>query len=163
MKDRLKHISIDDHYRFPHIKHIGNACFGKNYKGWQRATMNVHGDKCPNYPWFPKLAIMENGVDTAQDKVYGLINTINADGTIIKERRNGDPNVSDEYEDCIRYVFVKPAGQPYRYAGNFKKDNSASNGQISVFYRVSTELDLSEWCDEPLNRDTPVEYYQEGE
>lgn len=156
MKPRLKHISIDDHYRFPYSVHIANACFGKNYKGWQRATLNVHGEKSNDFPWLPKMAVVKDGIETAQDQVYGCINTINEEGTIIREMHSSADGV---YEDKVRYVFMKPQGEPYRYIGNFKKDNEASSDECSVYRRVSTELDLSEWCDEPLNLETPIEYF----
>lgn len=155
-KPRLSHISIDDSYRFPHSVHIANACFGKNYKGWQRAAINLYGSWDEDMSWFPKLAVIENGIEVAQDKVYGCINVLSDDGLTIYESHS---SADGTFEEKIRYVFAKPPGEPYRYVGNFQKDNVASTDRLSVYRRVGTDLDLSEWCNEPLYPDTPVEYY----
>ena len=157
-KQRLKTIKVSDNYRFPHSVHAINACFGKNYKGWQRAGVHSLREGSNDFAWFPKLAILKDGEEVAQDPIYGCVNTISADGTEIRESHS---SADGRYETCIRYVFVKPANGPYRYVGNFQKDMDASTETLSIYRRISDELDLSEWFYEPLAPDTPIIYYQE--
>lgn len=156
---RLKEISVVDNYRFPHSVHAINACFGKNYKGYQRATMCPYDDRKIGFAWFPKLAIQKDGDTIAQDPVYGCINTLSADGMTIFESHSG---ADGQYEDCIRHVFVKPGkNAPYQFAGNFRKDMTDSTNVLSVYRKISDSLDLSEWFYEPVDPDSPIVYYQE--
>ncbi|MDO4415715.1 MAG: hypothetical protein Q4C20_11625 [Erysipelotrichaceae bacterium] len=159
-KPRLKHITIDDNYRFPYSVHICNACFGKNYKAWFRATINISDKTDDAFPWFPKLAVIENGVEAAQDKVYGCINILSEDGMTIYESHSA---ADGQIEHKTRYVFAKPQGEAYRYVGNFVKDNEASTSVLSIYRRVSTEIDLSEWADEPVEPDVPILYDQQSD
>lgn len=158
-KPRLKQIKVTDNYRFPYSVHVINACFGKNYKGYQRATVHPYADGTEDFAWFPKLAVMKDGEEVAQDPVYGCVNTISADGTEIRESHS---KADGRIEHCLRYVFVKPnKNEPYRYVGNFKKDMEQSTNTLSIYRKVSDELNLSEWYFEPLNSDTPIIYFQE--
>ncbi|MBR2677750.1 MAG: hypothetical protein IKE28_12710 [Solobacterium sp.] len=158
-KPRLKHIKVSDNYRFPYSVHAINACFGKNYRGYQRATICPYSSRSEGFAWFPKLAIIKDGEEVAQDSVYGCINTLSADGMAIRERHSV-ANGRSEY--CVRYVFVKPGkDKPYQYVGNFKKDMEASTATLSIYRKISDELDLSEWYYVPLNPKAPLFYFQE--
>lgn len=158
-KPRLKEIRVSDNYRFPYSVHAINACFGKNYKGYQRATMCPYDNRQIGFAWFPKLAIQKDGDTVAQDPVYGYINTLSADGMTIYESHSG---ADGRFEDCIRHVFVKPdKNAPYRFVGNFRKDMDKSTGSLSIYKRISDTMDLSEWYYMPVDADTPIVYYQE--
>ena len=133
-------ISVNDNIKFHTIAEALNKCFGKNYKGWQKATC-VFNDS--NFAWFPKLAVNKNGVPDAQDKVYGCINILSPDGLQIKESHSA---ADGEFECCLRFVFAKPSvKEDYRFVGVFKKNMDLSTNSYSIYDRVSETLDLTKY------------------
>lgn len=72
-----KSVSIGDGRTYRRIVDILNECLGLNYKGWQRGTYMIDED---TYLWFPKMAVIEYGIEKAQSKTKEWINTLSEDG-----------------------------------------------------------------------------------
>jgi hypothetical protein len=140
MTAKLKSIHVEDEISFAWSAHVLNACFGKNYKGWMKAWYQLSDNEAV---WFPKLAIIENGVVQPQDRVYGCINILSDDGCVITERHS---TACGDTETTIRYVFAKPSQKEgYRYIGTFVRDLEQSGPDVAVYRRIGTSVDLTKW------------------
>ena len=114
----IRHISVNDGNKFWRIVDVMNSCFGKHYKGYQRA---FYIDDSQKYAvWFPKIAIKKKG----KYKAYkGWLNILSDDGETIIEKREDDPRsgTADGEGGLPRYTFGKfPEG--YVFLGIFQVD-----------------------------------------
>ena len=119
-----------------------NECFGKNYKAWMRGFCYLDDEKTIGV-WFPKMAVYEYGVAKSQSKTKDWVNTLSADGSIIKMTSTTEFSLSRTAEPHI--TFAKFPGKPYKYIGTFIRDLQASKPQEVIFRRIAVELDLTPW------------------
>ncbi|MDO4415716.1 MAG: hypothetical protein Q4C20_11630 [Erysipelotrichaceae bacterium] len=137
-------ISIDDDYCFDRIVDILNECLGKNYKGYQRGTYSLDDD---SVLWFPKMAIIENGIEKSQSRTKEWINTISEDGKTIRMYSHTEAlhRTKGDSRDLKHITFAKFQGEPYRYIGTFVRDYDLSQPSDHIFRRIETEFDLTPW------------------
>lgn len=135
-------ISIDDDYRFGRSVDVLNECFGKNYKAWMKASCYLDDRKTVRV-WFPKIAVVEGGVDKPQDSSGEWINTLSFDGMIIKTSNQYGKIMS--HEPVVRITFSKFPKQPYKYIGTYIYAPELSDEKVTAFKRISTEVDLTQW------------------
>ncbi len=136
----MKTIRVADEIPFRKSVDVLNECFGKQYKAWMKATYFLSEDEMV---WFPKCSILKDGQYIPQDRVYGCMNTISADGNEIREWHSLACGATDV---LWRYVFMKSARkQEYRFVGVFTKDYEKSNDSIAVYRRTNDTIDLSRW------------------
>lgn len=143
-------IHIADRLAFRTILDI-SRCFGKNYKGLQKAYFNIrHGYQL----WCPKLAVYVDG--KPQSVARGWVNTLSEDWENIFQE-NDDPNRLRNVEDVRptrpRITFAQSTDilgrSAYRFIGVYEDDNDhpkASN-RVEVYKRIAQYIDLSPWLE----------------
>lgn len=125
------YISTESGKRYQKSVDVLNECFGKNYRGWRRGGYN-HADK-RYMVWFPKISI--NGKTASSS---GWINTIEKNGTIIREARPDDGCVNEYVlDDRLRLVFAKMPDEPYAFVGVFKPLYDEITARENVFVKVA--------------------------
>lgn len=135
-------ICIDDDYSFDKSVDVLNECFGKNYKAWMRASCYLDDNRTVRV-WFPKMAVVGSGIDKPQNSGGEWINTLSSNGLIIKTSNQYGKIMSHEL--VKRITFAKFPRQPYRYIGTFIYAPEFSDGKVTAFKRIATEVDLSQW------------------
>lgn len=139
----IKHISVNDGYKFRRIADVMNCCFGKHYKGCQRSFMYV--DESQKYTvWFPKMTIKKNGVYKAPANAKGWRNVLSDDGGIIIEEKENDSRsgTADGKGGLPRYTFGYFPKEGYVFLGIFQVDRDRTRKGHWEFRRAAAEADL---------------------
>lgn len=135
-------ITIDDDYWFDRSVDVLNKCFGKNYAGWQRAVCWIDENRT-ELVWFPKLAIIENGIETAQSATKAWINVLSEDGSEIRMyNRENLAQGHGNHTGIIHHTFARYPGKGYKYVGSFVRDLSRSTSNDVIFIRVTTSVNI---------------------
>ena len=147
-------IRLADRLAFRTILDI-SRCFGKEYKGLQKAYFNIgHGYQL----WCPKLAVYVDG--KPQSVARGWVNTLSEDWENIFQE-NDDPNKLRNVEDARptrpRITFAQSTDilgrSAYRFIGVYEDDNhhpKASNS-VEVYKRIAQYIDLAPWIGTIIN------------
>lgn len=141
-------IHIADRLAFRTILDI-SRCFGKDYKGLQKAYFNIgYG----YHLWCPKLAVYVDGKPQAVAR--GWVNTLSEDWENIFQE-NDDPNKLRDVEDARptqpRITFAQSTDilgrSAYRFIGVYKVDNShpRASKSVEVYKKIAQYIDLAPW------------------
>ena len=138
-----KTISIEDNYEFDRIVDVMNGIFGWNYGACMKGFYYINDSKTIG-AWFPKMAIIENGIEKAQSITKAWINVLSADGKEIRMYTK-DPYLSSvKYHAEPHITFAKFPGEPYRYIGTFDRDLPRCTPTDIRFVRIATSFDIAE-------------------
>ena len=119
-------LDADKTVEFNTIVEILNKCFGKNYKGFQRAFVVL--DNKGNAFWAPKFEYNK--------KETRWKNKLEDDGnTIIEEDSDGKIGLSDIANSSIRVTFTC-LNVKYRFLGVYKFDEKKSEPNLRIFRRI---------------------------
>ena len=126
-------LDADKTVEFDTIVEILNKCFGKNYKGFQRAFVVL--DNKGTAFWAPKFGYNK--------KETRWKNKLEDDGnTIIEEDSDGKIGLSDIVNSNIRVTFTCLNGK-YRFLGVYKFDEKKSEPNLRIFRRIYKVIDLA--------------------
>ena len=140
-------LDADKIIEFDTIVEILNKCFGKNYKGFQRAFVIL--DNNGTAFWAPKFG--------CNKKETRWQNSLVDDGnTIIEKDSEGKIGLSDIVNSNIRVTFTSLNGK-YRFLGVYKFDEKKSEPNIRVFSRIHKIIDLKCYCLEKEKNNLEIE------
>ena len=137
-------ISIDDNYAFDRIVDVLNDVFHKGYESYMRGFCYVNDAKTIG-AWFPKMAIIENGLEAAQSTTKAWINVLSDDGKEIRMYTKGPTLSSSVYHAEPHITFAKFPGEPYRYVGTFVRDLPRCTPTDVRFVRIATSFKIGDW------------------
>ena len=128
MENNKKIVRLNDGYGYDYLYEIINDCLGKDLKGWQQATYPIV--KGQIIFWFPQLAAIKDGKETAQSITKDWINTLSDDGMTIVSK-------SEEYEvknprSELHVTFAKEKGDKYRFIGVYRRNKEKKIGRAHV-------------------------------
>lgn len=132
-------LEVEDNLSFNTIVEICR-CFGKEYKGMQRAYFNLGNGF---YIWCPKLAIIVEGRATAVSK--GWVNELSNDwNTIYESNTELDITPKENHIEIPRITFAKSRDalgrNVYRFIGIFKYSKNESIPNRNVYKRIANNI-----------------------
>ncbi len=140
-------ISIDDNITFSTSAKVLNTCFGKEYKGYQKAVCKLSGDM---QVWFPKLALVKDGQYEAQSKTKPWINVLSDDGKTLEMIAGSDGYDAARIMKRAGVIFTFAKSSPsegYRYIGTFVLVPEESTAKSFIHRRIDTAINLKEIFD----------------
>ena len=143
-----RYISIQDNFSDCRIYEIINKCFGKNYKGWQKAWFDVSAEYAA---WFPIISRKSRRPTGGYGGTQEYTNVLSEDWCIITETNYGMTAAQMEQDDFTskyatkkRLVFAQIDGKRY-FLGIFERHPDASHEFATYIYnRVSDRADLDQ-------------------
>lgn len=140
-------LDADKIIEFDTIVEILNKCFGKNYKGFQRAFVVL--DNKGTAFWAPKFGFNK--------KETRWKNTLeDGENTIIEEDSDGKIGLSDIVNSNIRVTFTCLNGK-YRFLGVYKFDEKKSEPNVRIFRRIYKVIDLAPYSLEKERSNLTIE------
>ncbi len=140
-------LDADKIIEFDTIVEILNKCFGKNYRGFQRAFVIL--DNNGTAFWAPKFG--------CNKKKTRWQNSLVDDGnTIIEKDSEGKIGLSDIVNSSIRVTFTSLNGK-YRFIGVYKFDETKSEPNFRVFRRIYKVIDLAPYSLEKERSNLTIE------
>ena len=137
-------LAVADNLNFEKIVDICR-CFGKDYKGMQRAYFNIDSGYSV---WCPKLAQKTSEGLTAVSN--GWINTLSDDWNYITESQEKQENfIHATKDEPLRVTFAKSkdilAKNVYKFIGVFQYIPEKSTERLNVYKRVAKVLEVNKW------------------
>ncbi len=140
----LNKICIEDNIQFKTSVEVLNECFGKNYKGFQKAGCYLGGDM---FVWFPKLALKMDGQYKAQSKTKPWINVLSDDGKTLEMIAETDDFDRERILKRSGIIFTFAKCEPkegYRYIGTFIMAVEECTDLRFIYRRIDTVIDFEE-------------------
>jgi len=140
-------LDADKIIEFDTIVEIMNKCFGKNYKGFQRAFAVLDNNGTAFLA--PKF-----GCNKKETRWKNLL--VDDGNTIIEEDSEGKIGLSDIVNSSIRVTFTSLNGK-YRFIGVYKFDEKKSEPNCRVFRRIYKVIDLASYSLEKERSNLSIE------
>ena len=120
-----------------------NGVFGRNYGACMKGFYYLNDSKTIG-AWFPKMAVIQNGIEAAQSNTKAWINTLSKDGKRIRMYTK-DPSIIrvGDGRHPKHITFAKFPGEGYRYIGTFLGSEGSSPAD-RWFDRIETSFTIAD-------------------